>query len=129
MGVDGFDQPFRGMGFFRRKDKQSMTGASDRDDHNSIVSSSSARTSNASLKMSMNMRSSNSLSTTVPEMSIAPPPDPNLDPAGYLRSIHAVRQRSRLVLMKARNNSLNHFDVDMGKFRATAQYVVSIIKV
>jgi hypothetical protein len=32
-------------------------------------------------------------------------------------------------MLKARHNQLNHFVVDMSKFRATAQYIVSIIKV
>jgi hypothetical protein len=56
-------------------------------------------------------------------------PDPNVDPAAYLRSIYAVRDRSRLVLEKAKRNQLRHFDVDMTKFSETARYVVSIIKV
>ena len=56
-------------------------------------------------------------------------PDPDLDPAGYLRSIHAIRERSNLVVEKAKTNQLHHFDVDANKFSETAQYVVSIIKV
>ena len=116
------------MGLFKRKDAK-HPAPHEKDEHDSVVSSSSARTSNASLKLPMSMRSSNSLSTTIPEMPMAPPPDPNLDPAVYLRSIHAVRQRCRLVMLKARKNELNHFDVDWSKFKATAQYVVSIIKV
>lgn len=32
-------------------------------------------------------------------------------------------------MLKARKNELSHFDVDFSKFRPTAQYVVSIIKV
>jgi hypothetical protein len=62
-------------------------------------------------------------------MPIARPPDPALDPAAYLRSIHAVRDRATIVLEKAKNNQLNHFDVDISKFQATASYIVSIIKV
>lgn len=62
-------------------------------------------------------------------MRLPPPPDPKLDPAGYLRSIYAVRDRSRLVMEKARKNQLRHFTVDMSKFQDTAAYVVSIIKV
>ena len=57
------------------------------------------------------------------------PPDPNEDPAGYLRSIYAVRERSRLVLELAKKNQLQHFNVDMSKFSDTAKFVVSIIKV
>ena len=57
------------------------------------------------------------------------PPDPSLDPAAYLRSIYAVRERSRLVLQKAKKNQLTHFEVDPTKFKDTAGYVCSIIKV
>lgn len=57
------------------------------------------------------------------------PPDPHTKPAEYLRSLHAVRQRSRLVFQKAKCNKLMHFRVDMSKFDDTVNYVVSIIKV
>lgn len=67
--------------------------------------------------------------TSIPEMPVSQPPDPALDPAAYLKSIHAVRERSKLVLQKAKKNQLNHFDVDYSKFQVTASYVVSIIKV
>jgi hypothetical protein len=40
-----------------------------------------------------------------------------------------VRERSHLVLEKAKKNQLRHFNVDMSKFQDTANYVVSIIKV
>jgi hypothetical protein len=62
-------------------------------------------------------------------MSVADAPDPGKDPIAYLRSINAVRERSRLVLQKAHANQLNHFEVDLNKFPSTANYVVSIIKV
>ena len=65
----------------------------------------------------------------LPERSLPPAPDPALDPAGYLKSIHAIRERSRLVLDKAKANQLAHFDLDPLKFSETAAYVVSIIKV
>lgn len=65
----------------------------------------------------------------IPDIPLPKPPDPNLDPAGYLRSIYAVRERSRLVMEKARRNQLRHFHVDMTKFAETASFVVSIIKV
>ena len=63
------------------------------------------------------------------KMSVAEASDPDVDPIAYLRSINAVRERSRLVLQKAHANQLNHFDVDLNKFSSTANYVVSIIKV
>lgn len=64
-----------------------------------------------------------------PDVPLPRAPDPTLDPAAYLRSIYAVRERTRLVLEKARKNQLKHFTVDMGKFQDTATYVVAIIKV
>ncbi|KAI9822402.1 MAG: hypothetical protein M1827_000121 [Pycnora praestabilis] len=61
-------------------------------------------------------------------MALPKPPDPALDPAAYLRSIFAVRERSKLILRRATNNQLTHFTVDLDKFKDTAGYVVSIIK-
>lgn len=65
----------------------------------------------------------------IPEIDIPEAPDPNKEPARYLRSIYAVRDRTRLVFEKTKTNQLNHFDIDMTKFQDTADYVVSIIKV
>jgi hypothetical protein len=113
------------MGLFKRNSKNSVQ--SDRDEQESFVSVNSARTSNTSLR-SPGYKGSG-LPASIPEMPIAKPPDPALDPAAYLRSIHAVRERANIVLHAAKRNQLNHFDVDMSKFKATAQYVVSIIKV
>ncbi|WEW56030.1 hypothetical protein PRK78_001465 [Emydomyces testavorans] len=112
------------MGLFKRKDARHS--GHDKDEHDSSVSTNSARTSNASLKVPLSLKSSGS--PPIPEIPIPPPPDPNIDPAAYLRSIHAVRQRSKFIMLKAKRNQLNHFDVDLDKFGATAQYVVSIIK-
>jgi hypothetical protein len=67
--------------------------------------------------------------TSFPEVPLPKAPDPTLDPAGYLRSIYAVRERSKLVLEKAKKNQLKHFTVDMSKFNDVASFVVSIIKV
>lgn len=114
------------MGIFKRKDSKNSIQA-EKDDRDSFVSVNSARTSNASLK-SPGYKGSG-LPSSIPELSIAGPPDPALDPAAYLRSIHAVRHRSHVILRKAKRNQLNHFDVDMTKFAETASYVVSIIKV
>lgn len=62
-------------------------------------------------------------------MSVNEPLDPGVDPVAYLRSIKAVRERTRLVLEKAKLNQLTHFVVNLGKFTDTADYVTSIIKV
>lgn len=115
------------MGIFKRKDSRNSIH-SDKDEHDSFVSMSSARISIASLR-SPGFRGSTGRPASIPELPISRPPDPALDPAAYLRSIHAVRERSGIVLDKAKKNQLNHFDVDMSKFKDTASYVVSIIKV
>lgn len=69
------------------------------------------------------------LSPSALDVSLPPPPDPALDPAAYLKSIDAVRARCGLVYQRAKRNQLAHFDVDSSKFRDTAAYLVSIIKV
>jgi len=57
------------------------------------------------------------------------PPDPNLDPVGYLKSLISVRERSKIVVDKALRNELKHFDVDMSKFPDVVTFVSGIIKV
>lgn len=114
------------MGIFKRKDSKNSV-QSDSAEQDSFVSTNSARTSNTSLRSPG--YKGRGLPASIPELSIAKPPDPALDPAAYLRSIHSVRERASLVLEKAKKNELNHFDVDLSKFAATASYVVSIIKV
>jgi hypothetical protein len=56
------------------------------------------------------------------------PPDPQLDPAGYLRSLGAVRERCKIVTAKACRDELHHFDVDMEKFPDVVSFVANIIK-
>lgn len=116
------------MGIFKRKDSKHSIH-SDKDDHESVVSSNSARNSTTSLRWSPGFRGSAGQPASIPEIPISRPPDPALDPAAYLRSIHAVREQCKFVLAKAKQNQLNHFNVDMSKFKETASYVVSIIKV
>lgn len=65
----------------------------------------------------------------IPSIELPPAPDPGLDPSGYLRSIYAVRERSKFVIQAALKNQLTNFTVDMEKFKDVAEYVVSIIKV
>lgn len=64
----------------------------------------------------------------VPKIALPKAPDPTKDPAAYLRSIYAVRQRTKLVLERAKKNELKHFDVDLEKFEDTAGYVMAIIR-
>lgn len=111
------------MGLFSRKsskvsaDNESTTSSRGRNFNNPLKSPAASKiTSNSHLSMSL------------PDVTLPRPPDPNLDPAAYLRSIYAVRERSRYIFDKARRNQLAHFDVDMAKFKETATYTVSIIK-
>lgn len=65
----------------------------------------------------------------IPKMDTPRPPDPQLDPVGYLRSLNAVRERSRILTDKALQNELRHFDVDMERFPDVVTFVARIIKV
>lgn len=67
-------------------------------------------------------------SFAVNKMDLPKPPDPQLDPAGYLRSLPAVRDRCALVTEKALRNELKHFNVDMRKFSDVITFVSNIIK-
>lgn len=65
----------------------------------------------------------------IPKIDLPRPPDPQLDPCGYLRSLGAVRERSKIVTDKATRNELNHFDVDMTLFPTVVTFVAGLIKV
>ena len=67
--------------------------------------------------------------TSFPRIDIPRPPDPQLDPAGYLRSLGAVRERCKIITDKALRDDLRHFDVDMQKFADVVIFVANIIKV
>jgi uncharacterized protein DUF1688 len=69
------------------------------------------------------------LAAQIPKMDLPRPPDPQLDPAGYLRSLSAVRERSKIVKDKALQNQLAHFQVDMTKFPDVVSFVALIIRV
>ena len=113
------------MGLFSRKSsKVSVDGSSIASRNSQILQSpSSARTPGA------NGASFGGGGPQMPTIPMPRPPDPSVDPTAYLRSIHAVRERTRPVVEKAKRNQLKHFDVDMTKFGETAGYTVSIIKV
>lgn len=64
----------------------------------------------------------------MPSVAMPRPPDPQLDPAGYLRSLGAVRERCKIVTAKAYRDELHHFDVDMRKFPDVVSFVANIIK-
>jgi hypothetical protein len=65
---------------------------------------------------------------SLPKIDLPRPPDPHIDPVGYLRSLPAVRERSKIVTEKALRNELRHFDVDLDKFPDVVTFVSGIIK-
>lgn len=66
---------------------------------------------------------------SVPRIDLPRPPDPNLDPAGYLRSLVAIRERSRIVYQKALKNDLKHFDVDFDKMSDVVAFITGLVRV
>ncbi len=120
------------MGLFSRKNSKPSIHS----ETLSIETDASQLSKTSTAKSPMSVREGNgwptpfsSINASEPELLIPNPIDPAVDPAGYLRGIHAVRERSQLVFQKARKNELVHFNVDLEKFAETATYVVSIIKV
>ena len=105
------------MGLFSKKSSK-----------NSANGDGSSIKTNSSLKSPKLANGASFSSLALPEVKLAPAPDPSLDPAAYLRSIYAVRARTQLVYQRAKRNQLRHFTVDGSKFSDTATYVVSIIK-
>jgi hypothetical protein len=121
------------MGIFSRKDKSagSTTSGSTRK-NSSNLGDIQSMSSQSSLKSPTTPGYGNKMSIppTIPKIKLPKAPDPHVDPAGYLRSIGAVRERCSIILEKAKKNELNHFDVNMSLFKeAATKFVVSIIKV
>lgn len=109
------------MGLFNRK--QSRAPAENQQPEKSSV------LGNGSLKSAATQKMNGLSKPTIPDIPIPKAPDPQTNPAAYLRSIYAVRERAKIVLEKAKKNQLKHFNVDMHKFPDVVSYVVSIIKV
>ena len=117
------------MGLFTRKGKNNGSISSDTRKNSSSIAEHNSISSQSSLKSPITPAYSKMSLPALPKIAMPKSPDPNVDPAGYLRSIGAVRERCSIVLDKARKNQLNHFEVDMTKFKDTTKFVVSIIKV
>lgn len=121
------------MGLFSRKDKSRRGDASlpTSQSTNSFTSSTSRSVVNRVSAGSITPGSPLSPMSPVklPKMDLPRPPDPQLDPAGYLRSLGAVRERTKLVFDKLMANRLQHFDVDMTKFSDVVTFVSGLIKV
>lgn len=118
------------MGLFHKKDSRSHDSRSDKSSlRPSVTVDKLSEYSIRSPKLVNQSGANGHLSKMIPSnVDLPPAPDPTTKPAAYLRSIQSVRDRSKIVLMRAKSNSLNHFNVDMSKFQETADYVVSIIK-
>lgn len=117
------------MGLFNRKHSKPLLEGDDDSTTSNGTRASNTSTKSPPLSKTMNGAAAFPGLFKLPDISLSKTPDPSLDPAAYLRSIHAVRERSKLVLQKAKKNRLTHFDVDLSKFKDTAGYVCSIIKV
>lgn len=136
------------MGFFSRKDK-AQKSQPQKPSLTTVQSQVSIESSNSSIKSpagtfssrAMNRSSAGTNQTSAPNTPLTPfspnipkidlpkPPDPDLDPAGYLKSLAAVRERCKIITAKAVKDELNHFDVDMRKFPEVVSFVASIIRV
>ena len=115
------------MGLFSRKGNSHQ-----RQDDGNHRDGQLARNTSIPSKASFGIRRANSTpaeSLNLASIPLPKAPDPHIDPVGYLKSIYAIRERSLLVLKRAKADRLRHFDVDMSKFGDTVRFVVSIIKV
>jgi hypothetical protein len=115
------------MGLFSRKSSKPSISDSNVSTH----SSDSAGLKSPSVTKASRMEPFSPTSTVPehkPQIPMPRAPDPRIDPAAYLRSIGAVRERCNIVLEQARGNRLAHFSVDMGKWQDTVKFVCSIIK-
>jgi hypothetical protein len=115
------------MGLFSRKDKNGSVSSGVT--RNSLTTEKASMSSQSSLKSPQTPGFSKMSLPALPKVALPKSPDPQVDPAGYLRSIGSVRERCAIVHEKAKRNQLNHFEVDMTKFKDTTKFVVSIIKV
>ena len=124
------------MGLFSNKGSRANSVASDNTGKSSRKGSTTSANSLRSTASATKMSLSGNSYTTLPPLpasaslvKLPPAPNPQSDPAGYLRSIYAVRETSRHVFDAALKGRLTNFNVDMTKFQDVVSYVVSIIKV
>lgn len=122
------------MGLFSRKSKTAKANSS-----SITISQSSPSLNSSNSRLVGNRTSASTVSPRTPLSPMSPiklpkvdlprPPDPQLDPVGYLRSLGAVRDRTSLVMDKLLANKLLHFDVDMTKLANVVTFVSGLIKV
>lgn len=128
------------MGLFSRREKTPKSSPTSADPplHSSYSTASVNSSASRGIVNRISAASSNNnpitpLSPNTPfkmnKTDLPRPPDPQLDPAGYLRSLAAVRERSEIIFEKAVKNELRHFDVDMSKMDDVVSFVSGLIKV
>lgn len=123
------------MGLFTKNSHKSSTSSHSTGTGTSRHSSSHAETSSLGQSSTSSLKSPTTPlykglpPPQIPKIDLPKAPDPLVDPAGYLRSIGAVREQCRVVGDAARSDRLAHFDVDMGRFKDTTSFVVGLIKV
>lgn len=118
------------MGLFSKKSKSSSASSGESRKDSGSLQDIASKSSQSSLKSPMTPGFSKmTFPPTIPKVNLPKSPDPLVDPAGYLRSIGSVRERSSIIAGKAKKNELNHFDVHMDQFENCTKFVVSIIKV
>ncbi|KAH8664713.1 hypothetical protein BX600DRAFT_302939 [Xylariales sp. PMI_506] len=119
------------MGLFSKKPKPpKASGKMLASDSQSFHSDHDNMKSPISFQVNRSSGGASSIPSTpmIPRVDMPKPPDPHLDPAAYLRSLGAIRERSKIVSDKATRNALQHFDVDMNKFPDVVRFVCGIIK-
>lgn len=122
------------MGFFSRKDK-APKGNSSITASQSTASFASGNSRGIGNRISAGSFTSGGTPLSpmspvkLPKVDLPRPPDPQLDPVGYLRSLGAVRERSKIIVDKAMRNELNHFDVDLQRLPDVVTFVSGLIKV
>jgi len=120
------------MGLFSRKDKAPKPDPPSQNSYsnNSIHSNASKSIINRVSAGSVGPGTPLSPKTPfkMPKVDLPRPPDPQLDPAGYLKCLPAVRERSKIIFDKAMRDELNHFDVDMSKLPDVVSFVSGLIK-
>lgn len=116
------------MGLFSRKDRSNKSNRTSKDSALSSLRSFGSSQSSLRSPTTPAFRKM-SFVPEIPQIPVPNAPDPHIDPAGYLRSIQSVRERCAVIAGKAKNNELEHFDVDMAKFKDTTSFVTSVIKV
>ena len=110
------------MGFFSKKSGSTPTSP------NPALSPKSPKLNSQSSRSAMNSPQTPSFPSR-PAAQLPPPPNAQLDPEGYLTSLQAVRERSRLVFEKVRQGRGKCFSLDLAKRDDVIRYVVGIIKV